>query len=352
MKKRMLLILLPVLLVITLVANPVLAKEQDNGAQGEPFYEMRKAISEAVAEMVELIDSVQVDLEQMVESSISAIQDLLDTEEANRIAGDAATADAAQAANDALETLLGTTIADGDTATANAAQAANDALETLLGTTIADGDTATANAAQAANDALETLLGTAIANGDTTTANAAQAANNALETLLGTAIANGDTTTANAAQAANNALQTVLQTNIDTEEASRQAADSLLQTNIDNIALTPGPQGIQGPKGDKGDQGLPGSSGIWGAHETRVAGTYYYPTTNGIVVATVANYTDMSTVTGESFRPTYYSIKDQANAEAKVYTASITFPVQAGGRFRVSFSGTPYSQTILWFPMD
>jgi len=67
------------------------------------------------------------------------------------------------------------------------------------------------------------------------------------------------------------------------EQAAREAADADLQTQINNIQLTPGPQGeqgipgvagstgpqgIQGPKGDKGlkgDTGEPGAAGQIGA---------------------------------------------------------------------------------------
>ncbi len=77
MIKRILQTLLPVLLILTLVGGPVLAKSPDNTAQGPVFQELRDAIDEAVAEMTLLIGNVQVGLEQLVDDSISAIQDLI-----------------------------------------------------------------------------------------------------------------------------------------------------------------------------------------------------------------------------------------------------------------------------------
>jgi hypothetical protein len=56
----------------------------------------------------------------------------------------------------------------------------------------------------------------------------------------------------------------VLQNQINQEISDRQAGDANLQNQIDNIELTPGPQGPQGkmgPKGDPGDQGPQGKQG-------------------------------------------------------------------------------------------
>jgi hypothetical protein len=53
-----------------------------------------------------------------------------------------------------------------------------------------------------------------------------------------------------------------------TEIADRRAADAVLQDSINNISLTPGPQGIQGEQGVAGNDGAVGSQGLQG-----VAGT-------------------------------------------------------------------------------
>ena len=56
-----------------------------------------------------------------------------------------------------------------------------------------------------------------------------------------------------------------LQTQITTEATSRATADAGLQTQIDNIELTPGPQGEKGEKGDTGATGAQGTAGTDGA---------------------------------------------------------------------------------------
>ena len=48
------------------------------------------------------------------------------------------------------------------------------------------------------------------------------------------------------------------------EIAAREAADALLQSQIDNIQLTPGPQGNQGVAGPQGNQGVAGPQGNQG----------------------------------------------------------------------------------------
>ncbi len=48
------------------------------------------------------------------------------------------------------------------------------------------------------------------------------------------------------------------------EIAAREAADALLQSQIDNIQLTPGPQGNQGVAGPQGYQGVAGPQGDQG----------------------------------------------------------------------------------------
>ncbi len=118
----MLLILLPVLLVITLVASPVLAKEHNNNQSGGPFQEVWDAVDDAVASLT-----------QMIGDAVSGLQVMIAGEEAARIAGDTATANAAQAANDALRALLEAAIAAGDTATTNALQELIDDIELTPG---------------------------------------------------------------------------------------------------------------------------------------------------------------------------------------------------------------------------
>lgn len=61
---------------------------------------------------------------------------------------------------------------------------------------------------------------------------------------------------------ARTAADNTLQTNIGAEVSARTAAENTLQTNINNISLTPGPQGV---KGDTGLQGIAGSNGTNGA---------------------------------------------------------------------------------------
>jgi hypothetical protein len=52
---------------------------------------------------------------------------------------------------------------------------------------------------------------------------------------------------------------------LNAEIAARWAADDVLQDNINNISLTPGPQGIAGNDGVNGADGAPGPAGAIGA---------------------------------------------------------------------------------------
>jgi len=134
MKKKITLILLSVLLATTLVASPVLSKEEDKGTQGQPFQELYDAIAAAVAQieqmvaevqegLEDLISEVEQSIEQMVEDAVSTLEEQLeglqaqlDSEQAARIDADAATASAAQAANDALQALITADIANEEAA--------------------------------------------------------------------------------------------------------------------------------------------------------------------------------------------------------------------------------------------
>lgn len=316
MKKRIMLILLTVLLVFTLVGTPALAKDPDKEAQGQPFQELWEALDEAVAQMEQLIDDVRLYLEEMisdVEADIEAmvagaienlqdqldnLQEQLDDEEAARIAGDQAVASAAQAANDALQTLLDTAIAQGDAATAGAAQDANDALQTLLDTAMAEGDVATADAAQAANDALKALL----------------------EADIG------------AEEAARIAADNTLQDSIDYEGYYRIYEDNSLQNQINSIVI---------PE--------------FGARSYKSPNVTYTAATDGIVSAWVrgtdSSHYDRPVIISGIIITSNKNVAMARNQDARE-TLSITFPVRKGERWRVVCT-YPYTFDIKinWVPV-
>ena len=78
MKKTVMLILFAVLLVLTLVGTPVLAKEPDKGASGVPFQEIWDAIDEAVSTLQGQIDEVVSDLDQLIGDIDSIVQGKVD----------------------------------------------------------------------------------------------------------------------------------------------------------------------------------------------------------------------------------------------------------------------------------
>jgi hypothetical protein len=219
-----------------------LAKDQDKEVQGQPFQELRDAIDEAVAEMTQLIGSVQLDLEQMLNEAIAAVHDLLDdiqnqlddiqaqlgAEEAARIAADTAEAGARLAGDQTLQDNLDAEEAAriaADTAEAGARLAGDQTLQDNL------------DAEEAARVAADTAEAGARLAGDQTlqdNLDAEEAARVAAGTAEAGARLAGDQT---------------LQDNLDAEEAARIAADNNLQGQIDTIELTPGPEGPQGPAG-------------------------------------------------------------------------------------------------------